>query len=70
MKAKDSNNILQSYTDVLPGRPTIYEHRAPEDDLQHSYDRHTAQPLSKMHALTIKGWLERLTLSNEAEAVR
>lgn len=53
LEGKDSNNILQSYTDVLPGRPTIYEHRAPEDDLRHCYDRHSAQPLSKMHALTI-----------------
>jgi hypothetical protein len=39
LESKDSNNILQSYTDVLPGRPTIYEHRAPEDDLRESYDR-------------------------------
>ena len=31
LEGKDSNNILQSYTDVLPGRPTIHEHRDPED---------------------------------------
>jgi len=49
----DSNNILQSYTDVRPGRPTIIEHRAPEDDLRRSYERATADPLSKLHALTI-----------------
>lgn len=24
----DANNILQSYTDILPGRPTSVEHRA------------------------------------------
>ncbi|MGZ5621579.1 MAG: hypothetical protein ACXWFG_12010 [Methylobacter sp.] len=53
LEGKDSNNILQSYTDVLPGRPTIYEHRAPEDDLRECYDRHKAHPLTKMHALTI-----------------
>jgi hypothetical protein len=53
LEGKDSNNILQSYTDVLPGRPTIYEHRAPEDDLRECYDRHKAAPLTKMHALTI-----------------
>jgi hypothetical protein len=29
----DSNNILQSYSDILPGRATALEHRAPEDDL-------------------------------------
>jgi len=49
----DANNILQSYTDVRPGRPTIIEHRAPEDDLRQAYKRTTAKPLSKLHALTI-----------------
>lgn len=53
LEGKDSNNILQSYTDVLPGWPTIYEHRAPEDDLREPYDRSQAAPLTKMHALTI-----------------
>jgi hypothetical protein len=49
----DSNNILQSYTDVRPGRPTIVEHRAPEDDIRRPYARATAAPLTKLHALTI-----------------
>ena len=49
----DANNILQSYTDVRPGRPTRDEHRAPEDDVRDSYVKTTADPLSKLHALTI-----------------
>jgi len=53
MEGKDANNILQSYTDILPGRPTAVEHRAPEDDLRTPYDRATADPLTKMNALTI-----------------
>ncbi|WP_119155498.1 hypothetical protein [Caldimonas tepidiphila] len=53
LEGKDANNILQSYTDILPGRPTIDEHRHPEDDLRAHYDRTKAHPLSKMHALTI-----------------
>lgn len=53
LEGKDSNNILQSYTDVLPGRPTIDEHRDPEDEIREPYDRISAAPLSKMHALTI-----------------
>lgn len=53
VEGKDANNILQSYTDVLPGRPTIDEHRAPEDDLREHYDRKTAAPISKINALTI-----------------
>jgi rubrerythrin len=53
LEGKDANNILQSYTDILPGRPTIVEHRAPQDDLRRPYDRKKAAPLSKLHALTI-----------------
>lgn len=53
VEGKDANNILQSYTDILPGRPTSVEHRAPQDDLRESYDRLVAHPLTKLHALTI-----------------
>jgi len=53
LEGKDANNILQSYTDILPGRPTVDEHRAPVDDLRNPYDRKRAAPLSKLHALTI-----------------
>jgi len=51
----DANNILQSYSDILPGRPTSVEHRAPEDDLRECYDRKKAQPISKLNAVTIMG---------------
>jgi rubrerythrin len=50
---KDANNILQSYTDILPGRPTAVEHRSPEDDLRRHYDRQQAEALTKLHAYTI-----------------
>jgi hypothetical protein len=53
LEGKDANNILQCYTDILPGRPTAVEHRAPEDDLRTPFDAKTAAPLSKLHALTI-----------------
>jgi rubrerythrin len=53
LEGKDANNILQSYTDVLPGRPTMHEHRAPEDDLRDHYDRTKAHPLTKLNALTL-----------------
>ena len=53
LEGKDANNILQCYTDILPGRPTIVEHRHPEDDLRTPMDAKTAHPLSKLHALTI-----------------
>jgi rubrerythrin len=53
LEGRDANNILQSYTDILPGRPTKEEHRDPEDELRKHYDRKKAHPLSKLHALTI-----------------
>jgi len=53
LEGKDANNILQSYTDILPGRPTVVEHRDPADDLREPYDRAVADPLSKLHALTL-----------------
>ena len=53
LEGKDANNILQCYTDILAGRPTIVQHRAPEDDLRTAYDRNTAAPLTKLHALSI-----------------
>ena len=53
VEGKDANNILQSYTDILPSRPTSIEHRAPQDDLREHYDRKAVAPISKMNALTI-----------------
>lgn len=53
LEGKDANNITQCYTDIVPGRPTVIEHRAPQDDLREHYDRSCAAPISKLHALTI-----------------
>jgi len=55
VEGKDANAILQSYTDVMPGRPTVLEHRDPHDDVRLSYDRQNASPLTKLIALTIMG---------------
>jgi hypothetical protein len=49
----DVNNITQSYTDVMPGRPTAVEHRDPADDLREHYSKTAAAPLTKLHAVTI-----------------
>ncbi len=50
---KDANNLLQSYTDIRPGRPTVVEHRDPSDDLRMPYDKLKAQPITKLNALTL-----------------
>jgi rubrerythrin len=53
VEGKDANTIVQSYSDILPGRPTSLEHRHPHDDVRSSYNRKNADPISKFNALTI-----------------
>ena len=45
--------ITGPYTEMIPGRPTIVEHRHPYDDLRRHYDKHTVDPLSRLHVLTV-----------------
>jgi flavodoxin len=53
LEGKDANNILQNYTDIIPGRPTYMEHRDPEDELRKCYNKNQADAITKFHALTI-----------------
>src|SRR4051812_8248829 len=55
LMGRDANALLQSYTDVVPGRPTVIEHRAPEDDLRTPYRRGSAELITKLHAYTLMG---------------
>jgi rubrerythrin len=53
VEGKDANTLVQSYSDILPGRPTSLEHRDPSDDLRTPYNRAQAALITKLHALTI-----------------
>jgi hypothetical protein len=53
LDGRNANALLQGYTDILPGRPTSLEHRAPIDDLRRPYKRGSASLVSKLNALTI-----------------
>lgn len=53
LEGKDANNILQGYTDIVPGRKTSEHHRAPEDDLRDPYRRQDAALITKLHAALI-----------------
>lgn len=53
LEGKDANNILQGYTDIVPGRPTVDEHRHPLDDLRTPYERRHVQTASRLHAALI-----------------
>lgn len=50
---RKAERIVDGLTEVMPGRPTKFHHRHPVDNVREPYDRHTAAPLSKMHALTV-----------------
>ena len=53
IEGRDANNLIQSYTDIIPGRPTSLEHRHPLDDLRAHYDKDCAAFITKLHAMTI-----------------
>ncbi|MEE3917106.1 hypothetical protein V2I80_09360 [Pseudomonas viridiflava] len=53
LEGKDANNILQGYTDLVPGRPTSEHHRAPQDDLRENYHKGQAKLITKIHAVLI-----------------
>ncbi|GHH86392.1 hypothetical protein GCM10018793_58100 [Streptomyces sulfonofaciens] len=50
---RKAESIVDGLTEVMPGRPTTRHHRHPVDNVRESYDRRAANPLSKLHALTI-----------------
>lgn len=54
LEGKDANNIVQGYTDIVPARPTVDHHRAPEHDLLLPYQPDAALA-TKLHALTLTG---------------
>ncbi|HVG04705.1 MAG TPA: hypothetical protein VM937_07150 [Burkholderiaceae bacterium] len=54
LEGKDSNNILQGYTDVVPARATFFHHRAPEHELL-TPQQADAAVATKFHALTLTG---------------
>ena len=53
IERRKAEKVVDQLTEVMPGRPTVVQHRHPYDNVRDPYDRATAAPLSKMHALTI-----------------
>ena len=48
-----AEELTRDLTEIMPGRPTVVEHRFPADDVRRHFDRHTVDPLTRMHAMTI-----------------
>jgi hypothetical protein len=53
VERRKAEKVVDQLTEVMPGRPTKMQHRHPYDNVRDPYDRETASPLSKLHALTI-----------------
>lgn len=47
-----AEELVGGYTEITPGRPTIYEHRHPFDDVRQHVGR-AASPLTKLQVLTL-----------------
>jgi hypothetical protein len=53
LEGKKAEHLVNELTEIMPGRPTTQEHRHPIDDVRRHWDKHTADPISKLHAMTI-----------------
>jgi rubrerythrin len=53
LEGKKAERITGPFTEIMPGRPTVAEHRHPFDDIRAHYDKNTVDPLSRLHAMTI-----------------
>ena len=49
----DADNLVGKYTEIMPGRPTVAEHRYPSDDVSPHMDADKANLYSKLVASTI-----------------
>jgi len=48
-----AERLVGRYTEIMPGRPTIAEHRHPNDNVRFAIDNKTAHPLTKLHTAII-----------------
>ena len=44
LEGKKAHEITKSLTEIMPGRPTVDEHRHPFDELRAHYEKHTVDP--------------------------
>lgn len=53
LEGKKAEEITGQFTEIMPGRPTVDEHRHPIDDVRSPSDRQKANPLSLLHVMTL-----------------
>lgn len=53
IEGKKADQICRNLTEITPGRPTIFEHRDPADDIRRPMTALAAHPQSLLNALTL-----------------
>jgi hypothetical protein len=53
LEGKKAEDLVDHLTEVIPGRPTILEHRHPYDDVRQYSDCRKSDPISSLHVLTL-----------------
>ena len=53
LDGRKASDLTDSLTEIMPGRPTVVEHRHPYDELKGHYSTHTVDPLTRLHVMTI-----------------
>jgi rubrerythrin len=53
LEGKEADRIVGRLTEITPGRPTIFEHRDPQDEIRRPMTSLAADPQSILNALTI-----------------
>jgi hypothetical protein len=53
LEGKKADSIIGKFTEVTPGRPTIFEHRDPRDEIRRPMTSLAADPQSILNALTV-----------------
>jgi len=53
VERRKAEKVVDALTEVMPGRPTVVEHRHPFDEVRTPYDKNAVDAQSKLNALTI-----------------
>lgn len=53
LEGKKAETIVDSLTEITPGRPTVFEHRDPRDEIRRPMTAMAADPQSILNALTV-----------------
>jgi hypothetical protein len=53
LEGRRAEHVTEQLTEMMPGRPTMVEHRHPNDDVRRHVEGHSTHPQTKLNVLTI-----------------